>query len=695
METDKFRLRYLLSETALSHYLINLYSLYSSHSDILSSLSANSIEQLGKKLLDFLKYKEVIQNEKELISNDYEKMLGEKRKIIDQVVKAFFIINILKNNPSLLKNVSQCLSYVFKKHDIGSLETIVLNKTDKRSTRTWLGKTPEDLILASLELERIFMSKTTIQEAENLSPLLQKKTYSAIHGEDFDTIDSYLSLQNATAFTYFNRIRFKKNTIFHKSKLDIEKLHFLFKPLEDIELLSKSDQLNEFIVGFDGDLINYSLTPVKIINEKESSIQGCIDLTVEDGVKTRNIRYYDRNVDIPIIERNAFYILGLKNCWGFDTSFALFAKKISEQQFKGYIAFSYIASRYRLNRKEFDKLTNMIDIDSKEVIENLIFKNFIFQKGDMIYYVPQSIKDEIILLLAKNYNFEKPTGMQLVSKGLQLKDGKKVLKFFSINNDKGEFYRNGWNPNIILNYSLIDENNLYGPTKFGVWLNTLSINQIQRFLSHFGFKCIEKNNLILFKNNSDYSIYDIERDSFIIHNEKLENSLKVLRKNPLLCYAVEYVNEPKIDNINFNKLYESSILIYLFMERTECGLIRLDELIEKLVGFLKQDEDPIKSAIEKLKEEELLLSFEIESVKHLLLNPFKKIDFSIFIAHKDDFFYAKKAYDCIYKYNMPVILETNAEYSEPDRLRQIKQKYLKNHTADFINDYVIKVMRYG
>jgi hypothetical protein len=654
------------------------------------------LEQVGEKLLDFLKYKQVIQDEKQLISNDIEKNFDDKSKIIyNQVVKAFFIINILKNNSILLKNVTQRLSYVFKKHDIDSLETIVLNKTDKRSTRTWLGKMHEDMILASLELERIFMSKTTIQEAENVSPLLQKKTYSAIHGKEFDTIDSYLSLQNVTIFTHFNRVRFKKNTIFHKSKLDIEKLHFLFKPLEDIEILSKSDQLNEFTIGLDGDLINYSLTSVKIINEKESSIQGCIDLIVEDGIKKRNIRYYDRNADIPIIEQNAFYILGLKNCWGFDTSFALFAKKISEQQFKEYIAFSYIASRCRLIRKEFDELTSRIGVNSKEIIKNLIFKDFIFQKGEIIFYIPQSIKNEVIFLLDKNYNFEKTTGMELVNKGLQLKDSYRVLNFLEFNEDKEILYRNGWNPNIILNYSLIEENNLYGPIKFGIWLNSLSISQIQRFLSHFGFECIEKNNLLLFKNKSGYSVYDIERDSFIIYDEKLEDILQTLKKNPLLCYVVEDVTEPKIDSINFNRLQEVSILIYLFMERMECRLIRLDELVKKLIVFLKQDGESIKFTIKKLKEEELILSFEIESAEHLLLNSFKRIDFSIFVANKDDFFYVKKVYDCIYKYNVPVILETSEDYSEPDRLRQIKQKYLRNHTADFINDYVIKVIRYG
>lgn len=548
--------------------------------------------------------------------------------------------------------------------------------------------------MASIDYEKLFLWKTSKEESDLITPLFSGKTFCILNGKRFNIKNCYRNLSNVSFFTFFNRIRTKRNTNIEKNRLDIERLYFLFKSIDDINLLVKSDYINEFLLGLDRSLINYSLTPVKVIDEKLSTCQGCIDLTVEDLIDKRTVRYFSSNLDLVGIELGKFYLLALQNRWGYDTSEIHWANEISENQYKYFVILSYIVNRCKIKIEFLEDCLNKINLSKEKFLNDPIIKDQVLLKNNYLYYLPYFIRKELLFWLDNNLSLDiKPEFEDVVrlSNKRPITEVnqiiKKVIKYFELNENKKEYYSKEWNPKKILNQYVKPEE---GEIKYGIYLDTLTIEEINNYLSIFEYKCIKVNHLLYFKKNEQYSIYNLEDNKFILKDDVLEELLNKLRKNPLLSY-ISKSKESEYSRIKYHYLDKDLVWCYLYFKRGTMLLKDKKILSGELSSFLNKGIEEVLTNLKILQDYKIFLEFIIENNSYITINPFCQIDFSIILDDDEEYKYAKKIYYGALEFNEPIRVICGGNKSDFLKLRSFADKYLKKFHLEYISNFEMVV----
>jgi len=673
MEKDKLRLKYFLNGNAASIRLANLYYLLSRYGNQLEPEDNENIASIAKTFINFLIMKDIFKDEKELLSSVIKGNIefDEKRKkrIFETIVKSFNFLLMFHNNKELFEKNS--LRNFFKTYKISKMEVVILNRTISRQTRTWLGKNHVDLLIASFYKEKLFLTKTTKEDADKFSPLFLRKSYNLQYGKKYEQKDCYGLFENTQVFPSFNRLRFKRNTKVSKKDIDIEKLHFLLKPIEDVNSMVLSNNISEFLVGLDGSLVNLSLTPAYVEIESPSDVQGCIDVVISDKFTKRTAKYFSENIDVSSIKKENYYLLAMTNPWGFEESIIDFAVPITEKIFRLYVAFSYLVNRRKVARDEFLKILEHTRVSLDDIMKDEIMNRFVFLEKDFVYYVPQPISDCFDFFVKNNFNIQHTLP--------------KILQFFSNNEGILKKYFDGWNTTNFLKIPMDSKNKLFGKLMYGTWLDIISFNEVANFFSNFGYDTITEGDYWIFLKNDEVSICDFKKEE-IIGDEKILNILKKLREIPMVAYIGEKSENP-IESINFNKLDKFCNLLHLYLSRMESKLFTESNIIETDSKLMRCSQERTARALEKLKKLGFFLPVLNDSKERLIVNPRKRIDFEVYLGIKNDEFYLARIRRCLYVFKVPIVITAASK----DRIEPFLNKYLRRFNCQYLNDKAVKV----
>lgn len=668
-------MKYFLSGDSLSKNMIKSYRVISKYSNMLHGIGKDNLKETGECILKFLIGNSLIDNPDNLIQTKNIFSTKSDKILYNYITRLYSIISILKNNKYILFNLSDSSKYIGEKQNIGSLDAVILDRTISRKTSSWLGIMHTDLIVASLDKEKLFIIKTSKDESDKFSPLFKKKTHELIDKKRFKLSDSYGQFKNLQYFQFFNRAKAKKNILIkNNNEIDLDNLIFILKSLEDINLLVKSDLLYDFLLGIEGELVNYSLTVGTLSHERLGKIQGCIEADIYDGIEKRKCFYFSENVDVNL-EKGKFYIFGMKNYWGFGKSNIMFSVEVNQQVYKLYLILSYIVNRLRIECNKVDELCQKFDININTLLTHSRFSKIIFKSDKYYFYRPNFIDPYFDVLYENNFDLYKC-------------QTKSLLEYFRFNMEKLNIYKEGWKPNVILNDEISTNDEFLGPQKYGIWVDVLSKTQIKNYFECIGFRVefIEQY-IILMNNNNEIVFIDCQKQ--LSTKNEIESLLNRLKQNPLLS-CIPHESHPK-SLVNFIPLHKNAVLSYLYLTHTQKLKISKNEYMEVLKKFLQKDESVVSESIHYLITHKFLLELDKD---HFIINPFLGIDFTVEIEELNDKEYLARVNRCLFVYNEPVILKFENTEAGKMRLKRFS-KYLNKHTCVEENESTLMVYRNG